>query len=116
MVRAKMLGKKSSPKSAKNAFLYSQEYRNQKMGRKKRETIFPETHEWLKQICWEKYRRKNVRKNFFYIPTHIVTKKWGEKIAETIFPEPQEWCRQKCWEKIVAKKSGKTFFIFTRIS
>ena len=36
MVRAKMLGKKSSPKSAKNVFLYSQEYRDQKSGGKKR--------------------------------------------------------------------------------
>jgi len=40
-----MLGKKSSQKSAKKRFLYSYEYRYQKMGGKKRETIFPETHE-----------------------------------------------------------------------
>ena len=40
-----MLGKKSSEKSAKNVFLYSHEYRDQKMGGgKTRETIFPETH------------------------------------------------------------------------
>ena len=38
-----MLGKKSSEKSAKNVFLYSHEYRDQKMGGKKSETIFPET-------------------------------------------------------------------------
>jgi len=40
-----MLGKNSSGKSAKNVFLYSHEYRDQKMGGKTRETIFPETHE-----------------------------------------------------------------------
>jgi len=39
--RGKIVGK-----SAKNLFLYSHEYRDQKMGAgKKRETIFPETHE-----------------------------------------------------------------------
>jgi len=37
--------KKSSEKSAKNVFLYSHEYRDQKMREKTRETIFPETHE-----------------------------------------------------------------------
>ena len=49
MVRAKILEKKSSPKSAKNIFLHSHEYRDQKWGEKKRETIFPETHEWFEQ-------------------------------------------------------------------
>ena len=40
-----MLGKKSSEKSEKNVFLYSHEYRDQKIwGEKTRETIFPETH------------------------------------------------------------------------
>ena len=41
----KMLGKKSSGKSAKNVFLYSHEYRELKMGEKTREFFFPETHE-----------------------------------------------------------------------
>ena len=45
IVRAKNVGEKSSEKSAKYVFLYSHEYRDQKMGGKKRETIFPETHE-----------------------------------------------------------------------
>jgi len=45
MNQRKMLGKKSSQKSEKKSFLFSHEYRDQKMGRKKRERIFPETHE-----------------------------------------------------------------------
>jgi len=46
IVRAKNVGKKSSEKSAKNVFLYSHEFRDQKMGGgKTRETIFPETHQ-----------------------------------------------------------------------
>jgi len=40
-----MLGKKSSEKSSKKRFLYSQQYRDKKMGEKTHETIFPETHE-----------------------------------------------------------------------
>ena len=40
-----MLGKKSSPNISKKRFLHSHEYRDQKMGGKTRETIFPETHE-----------------------------------------------------------------------
>ena len=45
IVRAKNVGKKSSGKSAKNVFLYSHEYRDQKKGgNKTHETVFPETH------------------------------------------------------------------------
>ena len=45
IVRAKMLVKESSEKSSKYVFLYTHEYRDQKMGGKTRETILPETHE-----------------------------------------------------------------------
>ena len=38
--REKIVGKKCEKR-----FLYSHEYRDQKMGGKTRETIFPETHE-----------------------------------------------------------------------
>ena len=45
IVRKKNVGKKIVGKSAKNVFLYSHEYREQKMGGgKTRETIFPKTH------------------------------------------------------------------------
>ena len=45
IVPARNVGKKIVTKSAKTRFLYSHEYREQKMGGKKRETIFPEKHE-----------------------------------------------------------------------
>ena len=45
IVRAKNVGSEIVGKSAKNVFLYSHEYRDQKMGGKTRETIFSETHE-----------------------------------------------------------------------
>jgi len=41
----KKSGKKLSEKSAKKRFLFSYEYREQKMGEKTRETIFPGTNE-----------------------------------------------------------------------
>ena len=44
-MRAKNFGKKIVSKSEKTRFLYSHEYRDQEMGGKTRETIFPETHE-----------------------------------------------------------------------
>ena len=82
-----MLGKISSEKSAKNVFLYSHEYRDQKIGGIKRAKLFLQKHTIsASKKCLEKNRRKKVRKTFFYIPTNIVTKKWGGKTGETIFP------------------------------
>ena len=86
-----MLGKKSSEKSAKNVFLYSHEYRDQKMGGKKRAKQFFQKHtNSASKKCLGKNRRKKVRKTFFYIHTNIVTKKWGGETRETIFPETHE--------------------------
>ena len=87
-----MLGKKSSEKSEKNVFLNSHEYRDQKMGGIKRAKQFFQKHtNSASKKCWEKNRRKKVRKTFFYIYTNIVTKKWGGgETRETIFPEKHE--------------------------
>jgi len=61
IMRSKNVGKKSSEKSAKNVFLYSQEYREQTIwGKKTRETIFPETHKWCDQKMLGKNHRKYV--------------------------------------------------------
>jgi len=116
-VRAKNFGKKIVAKSVKIPFLYSHEYREQKMGVGKCGKQFFQKHtNMFNQKCWEKNRRKNFRKNVFYIHSNIVTKKWWEKMRETIFPETHEWLEQKCWKKIDAKKCKKRFFTFTRIS
>jgi len=86
-----MLGKKTSERSEKNVFLYSHEYRYQKMGGKKRAKQFFQKHKnSASKKCWGKNRRKEVRKTFFYIHTNIVTKNGREKKRETIFPETQE--------------------------
>ena len=44
-MRAKNVWNKSSEKRAKNVFLFSNEYRELKMGEETRETIYPETQE-----------------------------------------------------------------------
>ena len=82
--------KKSSEKSAKNAFLYSHEYSDQKMGATKRVKQFFQKHmiSAIKNVG-KKIVGKSA-KNVFYIHTNIVTKKWGEKTRETIFPEKDE--------------------------
>ena len=64
-----MLGKKSSEKSAKNVFLYSHEYRDQKIGGIKREKLFLQKHTIsASKKCLKKNRRKKVRKRFFVFP------------------------------------------------
>ena len=45
IVHSKNEGEKIVGKSAKNVYLYSHEYRYQKIGGKTRETIFPEKEE-----------------------------------------------------------------------
>ena len=82
----KMLGKKSSEKSAKKVFLYSHENRDQKMGGGKRAKQFFKKHtNSAKQKILGKKLSENVRKTFFYIHTNIVNKKWGEQNARNNF-------------------------------
>jgi len=83
-----MLGKKCRKKLRKTFFLYTHEYRDEKMGGKKLpKQFFQKQTNSASKKCWGKNRRKKVRKTFFYIHTNIVTKKWGGKTRETIFPE-----------------------------
>jgi len=75
ILRAKNVGKKIVGKSAKNVFLYSHEYRDQKMEGKKRAKQFFQKHT---NSASKKVGEKNVgksAKNVFYIHTNIVIKK-----------------------------------------
>jgi len=45
MVQAKNVGKKSSEKGGKTRFLYSHEYRDQKMGEKSAKQFFQKKHD-----------------------------------------------------------------------
>ena len=116
IVLSKNVGKKSSEKSAKNVFLYSHEYRDEKMGGTKRPKQFFQKHtNSASKKCWEKNCRKTLRKTFFYIHTNIVTKKWGEQNARNNFSRNTRIVRAKnVGEEIVGKKCEKRFFIFTR--
>ena len=61
------MGKKSSQKSAKNRFLYSREYRDQKMGGKTRETIYPETQQIVRaNNVWKKSSQKIAKYRFLF--------------------------------------------------
>ena len=62
----KILKKNCRKEVRKNVFLYSHQYRDQKLGGgKTRKTIFPETLEYCEQKMLGKKRRKVVRKTFF---------------------------------------------------
>ena len=83
-----MLGKKSSEKSEKNVFLYSHEYRYQKMGATKRAEQFFQKHTNSASLkCWEKIVGKKWEKRFFYSHDNRDQKMGGGKTRETIFPE-----------------------------
>ena len=83
-----MLGKKSSEKSAKNVFLYSHEYRDQKMGATKRAKQFFLKHtNSASKKCLGKNRRKKVRKTVFLYSHKYRYQKMGgrEKRAKQFF-------------------------------
>jgi len=85
-----MLRKKSSEKSAKNVFLNSHEYRDQKMGGKNARNNFSRNT--------RKVRAKNVgkkivgksAKNVFLYSHEYHELKMGGKTRETILPETHE--------------------------
>ena len=86
-----MLGNKSSEKRAKNVFLYSHEYRDQKMGGENERNNFSRNTRIVRaKNVGKKYRLNKVRRYVFYIHTNILTKNGGKKTRETIFPKTQE--------------------------
>jgi len=115
-----MLGKNRLKKVRKKRFLYSHEYRDQKMGvgggihAKK---FFQKHTNSANKKFWEKNRLIKVRKNVFNIHTKIVTKKWGGTNARNNFSRSIRIMRGKCWEKNCRKKVREMFFyIHTNIA
>jgi len=81
-----MLEKKSLEKSAKNVFLYSHEYRDQKIGGNKGAKQFFQKHTNIaRKKCWKKNRRKKVRKSFFLYSHENRDQKMGKKRAKQFF-------------------------------
>jgi len=89
-VQPKMLGEKSSQKFSKKRFLYSLEYRHQKMVGKNARNNFSRNTRMVRAKMLEKNRCQKVQKTFFYIHTNIVSKKVGGKTHAIIFPETHE--------------------------
>jgi len=110
-----MLGKNRLKKVKKTIF-YSQEYLDQKVwGKKTRETIFPETHQWCDQKMLGKNHRKYVRTNVFLYSHKHRYQTMGEKRAKQFFQKHRNMFEQKCWEKIVANIFEKKFYIHSNI-
>ena len=62
-----MLGKKSSVKSAKKLFLYSHEYRDQKMGKKNARINFCRNKRFMRaKNVGKKLSVKSAKKSFLY--------------------------------------------------
>jgi len=74
IVRAKNVGKKIVGRMGKKLFLYSHEYRDQKMGGKNARNNSSRNTRILRQKLLGKKSWEKVRKNVFYIHTNIVTK------------------------------------------
>ena len=85
-----MLGKKSSEKSAKNVFLYSHEYRDQKMGGEKRSKQFFQKHtNSASKNVGEKIVGKKWEKRFFIFTQISLRKNGGEKRAKQFFQKQE---------------------------
>ena len=95
-----------SEKTAKNVFLYSHEYRDEKMwGQKTHETIFPETNEQCEQKMLGKKSSENSAKNVFLYSQEYREKKCLGKIARINFSRNTRIVLAKnVGEKIFGKK------------
>jgi len=104
IVLAKYVGSKFFWTKCEKTYIYTQDYREQKVEGKNPRKYFS----WNTRIVLAKNVRKESSersaKNVFYIHTNIVTKKWEEKTRENFFPEKHELCEQKILGKIFGKK------------
>ena len=81
---------KNRRKNCENRFLYSHEYRDQKMGGgNARNNFFMNTHIVQAKNVGKKSSGKR-GENVFYTHMNIVTIRWRKKMRETISPETHE--------------------------
>ena len=87
-----MLGKKLSQNTAKTRFLYSHEYRDQKMGGKNAQNnISRNTRIVPAKKLWKKIVSKKAKTLFLYSYEYRYQKMvGGGKTRDTIFPETRE--------------------------
>ena len=80
-----------------NVFLYSHEYRDQKLGGKERPKQFFQKHtNSVRKNVGKKIVRIKCETSFIIFTRISWPKKGGEKTRETIFPETHEECEEKC--------------------
>ena len=85
------MGKKSSQKSEEKSFLFSHEYRDQKMGRKKARNNFSINTQMVQaKMLRKKSTQKRGKKRFLYSHEYRDKKMGGKKTRERIFPETHE--------------------------
>jgi len=83
---------------------------------KKRETIFPETHQQSeRKMLRKESSQKSAKKRFFYSHEYRVQKMGGENARNNFSTNSTNSACKKFEEKIVGKKCEKTFFIITQI-
>ena len=111
-----MLGNKSSQKSAKTLFLYSHEFRDQKMGGKRAKQFSRNKRIVRAKNVMKKIVGKKREKRFLYSHEYRDQKIGGTKRAKQFIQKHTISAIKKCWEKIVGKTCEKRFFIITRIS
>ena len=108
---------KNLRKSAKNVFLKSHEYRDQKMGEQNARNNFSRNTLIVRaKNAGKKSSEKSAKNVFLYSHEYRDQKVGGIKRAKQFFPNHINSSSKKCWEKIAGKKYEKRFFIFTRIS
>ena len=110
----KMLGKKSSEKSAKKNFYIHTNIVTNKRGVKRAKQIFRNTR-ILRSKMFGKNRRKKGRKNVFYFHTNIITKKCVEKNVRNNFFRNTRIVRAKNVGKKSSGKSAKKRFLCSHV-
>jgi len=109
-----MWGINRRKKLRKKRFLYSHEYRDEKIGGKNARNNFSRNSpNSASKNVGEKIVAKNCEKNVFYIHKYIVTKKWWKKTSETIFPETHQTVRAKMLGKKSSQKIAKKIFLYS---
>jgi len=97
-VRTKKLGIKRRKKVRKTFFLYSHEYRAEKMGGKKRAKQFFQKHSnKAVKKCWEKKTSEKSANNvFLYSHEYRAEKIGGQKGVKTFFKKQSNNASKKC--------------------
>ena len=102
----------ASEKSAKNVFYIHPKVVTKTIGKKTRETIFPETHELCDEKMLGKNRRKKCQKTFLIFTRSSSPKNGGEISAKQFFQKQTNCARKKLLGKKSSEKRAKQRFLY----